>query len=132
MTSNGSRYRGRNNYRFKQCKGLQNCPVRIRCTMAEQNGKIVQHIEFTPYIEANARRVAEDPETYKKRQALVEHPFGTMKRRSGFDHIITKKGIPAASADFGLTASAYNLKRLINLGWKANTGPKQFLDLPKT
>jgi len=132
LTSNGSWYRARN-YRFKQyrTKACKNCPVRSRCTTAKQNGKIVQRSEFTPYIEANARRVAEDPGTYKKRQALVEHPFGTMKRQWGFDHIITKKGIPAASADFGLIASAYNLKRLINLGWRPKTGPKQFLNLLK-
>jgi hypothetical protein len=57
--------------------------------------------------------------TYKNRQALVEHPFGTMKRsrliREGFDYILTKKGIQAASADFGLIAIAYNLKRLLNI-----------------
>ena len=34
--------------------------------------------------------------------------------RWGFDHIMTKKGIKAASADFGLIALAYNLRRLFN------------------
>jgi len=33
----------------------------------------------------------------------------------GFDHIITKKGMPSASADFGLTALAYNLRRIFNI-----------------
>ncbi|MDO6518513.1 transposase [Zobellia uliginosa] len=61
----------------------------------------------------------------KKRQAIVEHPFGTIKRQWGFDHIITKKGLPAASADFGLIALAYNLKRLIKLGWKPETRKRQ-------
>jgi hypothetical protein len=41
----------------------------------------------------------------------VEHPFVTIKRsrliREGFEHILTKKGIKAASADFGLMAIAY-------------------------
>jgi len=53
---------------------------------------------------------------------LLEHPFGTIKRQWGFDHIFTKKGIQAASADFGLIALAYNLKRLIKLGWSTKIG----------
>lgn len=119
LTSNGSWYKTRN-YRFKQykTKACKLCPVRSQCTTAKQNGKIVQRSEHTRYIEENAARVAADPQTYRRRQALVEHPFGTIKRQWGFGHISTKKGIPAAGADFGLMAIAYNLKRLLNLGWR--------------
>lgn len=128
LKSNGSWYRARN-YKFKQykttaCKG---CPVRHLCTTARQNGKIVQRSEFTGYIEENAERVAADPETYRKRQAIVEHPFGTIKRQWGFDHIVTKKGIDRASADFGLMAIAYNLRRLLNLGSRAENLDIAFL-----
>lgn len=116
LTSNGSWYKGRN-YHFKQYKtrACKNCPVRYKCTTAKANGKIVQRSEFTRYIEANAERIKESGDSYKKRQALVEHPFGTIKRQWGFDHIVTKKGIASASADFGLIALAYNLKRLFNI-----------------
>ncbi|MBP2831274.1 IS1182 family transposase [Aquimarina sp. U1-2] len=116
LTSNGSWYRARN-YRFKQykTKACKECPVRASCTTATQNGKIIQRSEFTPYIEQNKAHVTENQELYKKRQAIVEHPFGTMKRQWGFDHIMTKKTIARASADFGLVAIVYNLKRLINI-----------------
>ena len=126
LTSNGNWYRARN-YRFKQykTKACKHCPVRNQCTSAKQNGKILQRSEFTGFIERNARAVKKQPGIYKKRQALVEHPFGTIKRQWGFDHIITKKGIPAASADFGLIALAYNLKRLMKLGWEAKRSIKQ-------
>lgn len=119
LTSNGNWYKARN-YRFKQykTKKCKHCPVRSNCTTAKQNGKIIQRSGFAPYIEKNAREVAKHPHLYKRRQALVEHPFGTIKRQWGFDHIITKKGKQAASADFGFIALAYNLKRLIKLGWK--------------
>jgi hypothetical protein len=33
----------------------------------------------------------------------------------GFDHIITKRTIESASADFGLIALAYYLKKIINI-----------------
>ncbi len=116
LSSNGSWYKARN-YRFKQykTKACKNCPVRALCTTAQQNGKIIQRSEYTSHIEENAARVAADPDTYKKRQALVEHPFGTMKRQWGFDHIMTKRGMAAASADVGLIALAYNLRRLFNI-----------------
>ncbi|PZX36241.1 DDE family transposase, partial [Nonlabens dokdonensis] len=71
--------------------------------------------EYKQYIEANFKRVQQQPEIYKKRQAIVEHLYGTIKRQWGFDHIITKKGIQNASADFGLIAIAYNLKRILNI-----------------
>jgi hypothetical protein len=122
LTSNGNWYKARN-YRFKQykTKACKNCPVRSQCTTAKQNGKILQRSEFTKYIEQNKITVAKYPETYKKRQALVEHPFGTMKRQWGFDYILTKKGIEAASADFGFIAIAYNLKRLLNIKSQRNS-----------
>jgi len=52
---------------------------------------------------------------YKRRQAIVEHPYGTIKRQWGFDHIMTKKSMARASADVGLIMTAYNLRRLINI-----------------
>ncbi|WGH76715.1 transposase [Tenacibaculum tangerinum] len=76
-------------YKTKACKS---CPVRTLCTTAKINGKIIQRSEYAPYIENNAKRIKTSGELYKKRQALVEHPFGTIKRQWGFDHIMTKKG----------------------------------------
>jgi len=117
LKSNGSWYKARN-YKFKQykTKACKNCPVRQLCTTAK-NGKIIQRSEFKKYIENNARAVQKNPLLYKKRQAIVEHPYGTIKRQWGYNYIITKKGIPSASADFGLMAIAYNIKRMFNLGW---------------
>ncbi|AGC78554.1 ISCps6, transposase [Nonlabens dokdonensis DSW-6] len=116
LKSNGNWYKARN-YKFKQYKtsACRNCPVRSLCTTSKANGKIVQRSEYKQYIEANFKRVQHQPEIYKKRQAIVEHPYGTIKRQWGFDHIITKKGIQNASADFGLIAIAYNLKRILNI-----------------
>ncbi|MGY6650349.1 IS1182 family transposase [Wenyingzhuangia sp. IMCC45574] len=119
LNTNGNWYTSRN-YKFKQYRtsACKNCIVRSQCTTAK-NGKIVQRTEYTEYTEINAKNVERYPDMYKKRQALVEHPYGTIKRQWGYDHIITKKGRKRASADFGLITIAYNLKRLIKLGWKA-------------
>jgi transposase len=116
LKSNGSTYKARNyhfkQYKTKQCKG---CPVRTLCTTAKANGKIIQRSEFQKYIEQNAKRVKENPEAYKKRQAIVEHPYGTIKRQWGFNHITTKRTKTRAKADVGFIFIAYNLTRIWNI-----------------
>jgi len=122
LSSNQTLYKARN-YTFKQykTKACKACLVRENCTTSQVNGKIVQRTQYAAHIEANAQRVAENKGLYKQRQALVEHPFGTIKRQWGFDHIMTKRGISAASADMGLIALTYNLRRLFNI---MLSGPK--------
>ncbi|WP_245574855.1 IS1182 family transposase [Aequorivita capsosiphonis] len=122
LKSNGSTYKGRN-YRFKQYKTnkCKTCPVRALCTTSKVNGKVIQRSEFHQYIEANAQRVLRSPDAYKKRQAIVEHPYGTIKRQWSFDHIITKKTMQRASADVGLIFIAYNLTRIWNILKEANS-----------
>ena len=116
LTSNQTQYKARN-YTFKQykTKACKTCPVRESCTTSKVNGKVIQRSQYTQNIQDNAKRIAQSGNLYKRRQALVEHPYGTIKRQWGFDHILTKKGIQAASADLGLMLLAYNLKRLFNL-----------------
>jgi len=111
-------------YRTNECK---NCPVQEKCTKSRQNGKIVQRRRYAQNIEANRQRIENDKSTYKKRQAIVEHPFGTIKRQWGYSYIMTKKYIHRASADVGFMMTAYNLRRLINI-----IGLKQFGEYLKT
>ena len=104
------------NYRFKQykTKACQNCLARLECSLAK-NGKIIQRSEYQEAVEWNKENIRANPKLYKRRQALVEHPFGTMKRQWGFDHIMTKKTKARASADVGFIFIVYNLKRIINI-----------------
>lgn len=120
LTTNGKfylKYRGTSNqteykqYRTKACKS---CPVKNLCTKAK-NGKVIERTIFTPMYEENRKNIEEDPELYRRRQAIVEHPFGTIKRQWGFDHILSKKSKKRASADVGFIFIAYNLKRILNL-----------------
>lgn len=116
LKSNASTYKGRN-YRFKQYKTnkCKNCPVRSLCTTSKANGKIIQRSEYQQFIENNKKNVEQNPQAYKRRQAIVEHPYGTIKRQWGFDHITTKRTKLRASADVGLMFIAYNLKRIWNI-----------------
>jgi hypothetical protein len=120
LKTNGNFYinhRGKSNqsefkqYKTKACNG---CPVRELCTTAK-NGRLLARNIYTPVYEENKRNMEADPELYLRRQAIVEHPFGTIKRQWGFDHILSKKGKKRASADVGFIFIAYNLKRILSL-----------------
>lgn len=103
-------------YRFKQykTKACQLCKVRDQCTKSK-NGKIIHRSEYQPAVDRNKAFINSNPELYKDRAAIVEHPFGTIKRQWGFDYIITKRSINRASADVGFIFVAYNLRRILNL-----------------
>ena len=93
LKTNGNWYNKRG-YRVKQykTKNCKNCSVKGLCTKAKYQ-KIIERHEFAQALEINKNNIAKNPEIYAQRQALVEHPFGTMKRQWGFDHIMTKKTI---------------------------------------
>lgn len=120
LSSNGREYsKGRaahkqkvKHYKTKECKS---CSVYDLCTTSKTNGRVIERSEYTQVIEQNKRRVTQNPEVYRKRQAIVEHPFGVIKRQWGFSYLMTKKGLNRASADIGFIFSAYNLRRIFNL-----------------
>ena len=65
-------------------------------------------------MEAMAARVQAQPQKMKLRKALVEHPFGTIKRWFGYTYFLMK-GLPKVRAEWTLMTLAYNLKRVLNL-----------------
>ncbi|MCG8580404.1 MAG: IS1182 family transposase, partial [Bacteroidales bacterium] len=99
-------------FRTPACKG---CASRSKCTSVKFNGRIIRYVAGCVHVAANKQRIEANPKLYKRRQAIVEHTYGTIKRQWGFDYVITKKSISRASADVGLMMSAYNLRRLINI-----------------
>jgi len=117
LITNGTWHKSKSGSRFQQYKTnkCKDCPVQEKCTKSKKNGKIVQRRLNAANIEANRQRIENDPAVYKTRQAIVEHPYGTIKRQWGFSYIITKKTIQRASADVGFMMTAYNLRRLINI-----------------
>jgi len=98
-------------YRTRSCK---TCPAHSQCTRSK-NGRIHSRTTFAEYYEKNRKAYQEKEHLYKRRQAIVEHLYGTIKRQWGFSYILTKKGIRRASSDVGFMFIAYNLKRIGNI-----------------
>ena len=90
------------------------CPALAKCTL-NKKGRLIERSEYQPYFEQNKKNIEANPLVYKKRQSIIEHNYGILKRQWGFYYISTKKGIKRASADVGLMFCAYNLRRIINL-----------------
>jgi len=103
-------------YKFKRytTKDCLTCSVKDLCSKAKY-GKGIQRSEYQEYINQNKQRIENNKDYYRKRQAIVEHPYGTIKRQWGFSYILTKKYIKRAEADVGLMFTAYNLRRIMNI-----------------
>src|SRR5665647_3020612 len=120
LRTNGTWYKEQNSatntiifkqYRTPACKS---CKAHSECTRSK-NGRLIHRTTFTEYYERNRKNFEEKERLYKRRQAIVEHPYGTIKRQWGFSYILTKKGISRASSDVGFMFIAYNLRRIGNL-----------------
>jgi transposase len=120
LRTNGSWYKERtssgNIILFKQYKtrACKSCKARSLCTRSK-TARLIHRSEYAEYYERNYINTREKEQLYRRRQAIVEHPYGTLKRQWGFSYILTKKGMERASSDVGLMFIAYNLKRIVNI-----------------
>ena len=80
LTTPGTWHKTRT-YHFKRytTKACKTCPVKDQCTKAKY-GKGIQRSEYQEYINKNKERIEQNKEYYRRRQAIVEHPYGTIKR----------------------------------------------------
>jgi len=97
-------------YRASGCKA---CALKSRCTRNKTNRTITREAN-EHLMEAMAARMQAQPEKFKLRKTLAEHPFGTIKRWFGYTHFLLK-GLPKVQCEWSLTTLAYNLKRVLNL-----------------
>jgi radical SAM protein with 4Fe4S-binding SPASM domain len=97
-------------YKTDKCLG---CPVRHLCTV-HRGGCVIERSQYAEAVEGNNKRIKQHKEVYLRRQQIVEHPFGTIKRWWGYSHTLMK-GLRKAGADLGLVYLCYNLKRVMNM-----------------
>jgi hypothetical protein len=103
-----------NQMKHYKTKACLTCTFFERCTK-NKAGRLIERTEHAEVIEANKQRTELNKEIYRRRQAIVEHPYGIIKRQWGFYYIMTKKTIKHASADVGLIFTAFNLRRIFNI-----------------
>jgi transposase len=99
--------------RYYQASGCKGCALKKQCTRNKSNRRITRE-ENEGLMEAMATRMRAQPEKFKLRKTLAEHPFGTIKRWFGYTHFLLK-GLVKVRTEWSLTTLAYNLKRVLNL-----------------
>jgi len=102
--------RGLRYYRARACKG---CALKPQCTRNQGNRTITRE-DNEHLMEAMAERMKREPQKFRLRKTLAEHPFGTIKRWMGCTHF-TLKGLEKVRTEWSLITLAYNLKRVLNL-----------------
>ena len=101
-------------YRFKTYRtdACKTCPLKTQCTKLPK--RIIQRSEYQDAVDINDNNIKKNPHYYKRRQAIVEHPFGTIKRHFGFTHTLLK-GLQKVNGEMNLIMFCYNFLRTKNI-----------------
>lgn len=91
------------------------CSLRAQCLSPKGRHREIYRWEYEEVLERHRQRMAEEgPQRMRQRSALAEHPFGTLKRRAGWDHFLVR-GFEKVRGEWSLMALTYNLSRVINI-----------------
>ncbi|MGC1242107.1 MAG: IS1182 family transposase [Chryseosolibacter sp.] len=98
---------------YKNQKICRICKMKDRCTKM-QKGRVISRNLNQAILDQVDRRTEENKALYRRRQMIVEHPFGTLKRQWGFGHFLTR-GLSSVKTEISLAFLAYNLRRVMNI-----------------
>jgi len=117
LTRYGRAYQINNkNYaRYKsKVSACKQCPVRNQCLTDKATSKQLMRWEHEEFAERHQNRMQNSKGIMRQRGALVEHPFGTLKRRAGLDHFLMR-GLEKSKGEFSLMVLGYNFTRVLNI-----------------
>ncbi len=101
-------------YRFKiyRTHACKNCVLKQQCTKLPK--RIIQRSEYQDAVDTNDNNIKQNPQYYKRRQAICEHPFGSIKRHWGYTHTLLK-GLQKVNGEMNLIMFCYNFMRTKNI-----------------
>lgn len=94
---------------FNSCK---TCPLKNQCTKLPK--RIIQRSEYQYVVDINDSNIKQNPHNYKWRQAICEHPFGSIKKHWGYTYTLVK-GLQKVNDEMSLTMFCYNFMRTNNI-----------------
>jgi transposase len=96
-----------------KCSG---CPLKVRCLSPKAPYRSVSRWEHEDVLERHRQRMASDDaaQLMRRRSAIVEHPFGTLKCRAGYQHFLVR-GFDKVRGEWSLMALCYNFTRALNI-----------------
>ena len=90
------------------------CPLRARCLSAKAQRRVIERWEHEAVLERHRARMADGAPMMRRRKALAEHPFGTLKCRAGYRHFLVR-GLDKVRGELGLMVLCYNFTRVLNI-----------------
>jgi len=105
---------GETSYRFKtyRTNACKTCALKNQCTKLPK--RIIQRSEYQDAVDINDNNIKQNPQYYKRRQAICEHPFGSIKRHWGYTHTLLK-GLQKVNGEMNLIMFCYNFMRTKNI-----------------
>jgi transposase len=108
-------------YRSSYCRY---CVSNKECTKNPE-GRIIFRWIYEEILDDMRERINKEKWKVKIRQCLIEHVFGTIKRNFNQEYFLTR-GKDNVSGEMGLTALAYNMRRVLNI-----IGAKRLITIAK-
>ncbi|MGJ5177032.1 IS1182 family transposase [Bradyrhizobium oligotrophicum] len=108
---------GRIEYRyFGSTKICGSCPLKASCLSPKATSRSVSRWEHEDVLDRHRERMAGEAaaDLMRRRSAIVEHPFGTLKSRAGYQHFLVR-GFDKVRGEWSLMALCYNFTRLLNI-----------------
>ena len=92
------------------------CPRRALCLAPKAAYRSIARWEHEDVLERHRTRMQseEAARLTRRRSAMVEHPFGTLKCRAGYQHFLVR-GFDKVRGEWSLMALCYNFTRALNL-----------------
>lgn len=97
--------------RAKTCK---RCPLKAQCLSPKASQRTIGRWEHEDVLERHRARMEGAKDLMRRRSAIVEHPFGTLKCRAGYRHFLVR-GFDKVRGEWSLMALCYNFTRVLNI-----------------
>jgi transposase len=90
------------------------CQLRTRCLGPKAAYRTIARWEHEDVLERHRARMQGADQLMRRRSAIVEHPFGTIKCRAGYRHFLVR-GFNKVRGEWSLMALCYNFTRVLNI-----------------
>ena len=104
---------GRLRYRARKAS-CEHCDKREKCLTQKGHIREISRGEHEELMAAHKKHMEQHPEVMRERSSMVEHPFGTIKVRAGWNHFLVR-GMEKVTGEWSLMALSYNLTRVLNI-----------------
>ena len=106
---------GRVEIRYTNRKAIcRTCRLKARCLSRTAPYRTIARWEHEDVLERHRTRMQGADKLMRRRSAIVEHPFGTIKCRAGYRHFLIR-GFDKVRGEWSLMALCYNFTRILNI-----------------